>query len=174
MKHDPIPHSRPSPARRQEEESQALAFLQQHWKIALIPIGLVVALIIVIAYSFSDDEGTNKYSNTPLGDGFTVNHILTADEYWSQFYRDNAAAGYKFDESSVQLTGKVRKVIAEDSKYVVLLATSSSSRSIECQFWSGDGLESLLSGAEIVVVGEGRARRKPNSDVVLINCRLKR
>jgi hypothetical protein len=173
MKHNPIPHSRSSPPARDEEQSQGLAFLQEHWKIALIPIGLVIALIIVIVYSSSDDAGTNKYPNTPLGDGFTVNHTLSAGDYWSQFEWDNAAASRKFDEVSVQLTGKVRSVVTEGSKNIVFLETSSGTRNIECQFSSGDGLQSYKWGDQIVLVGEGKARRKPNTDVVLINCRLK-
>ena len=91
-----------------------------------------------------------------------------------QFNRDNAAASLKFDEISVQLTGKVRKVVSEGNKFVVILETSTNTRGIECQFSSGDAIESIKVGDQIVIVGEGRARKQPNTqNVELINCRLK-
>jgi hypothetical protein len=169
----PMPRPRPSPPAREREESQSQEFVQKNWKALVLSIGILALVVFGIAFLFSDSSGPDT-TNTPLGDGYTVSHKLTAEEYWMQFNMDNAAAGLKFDGISVQITGKVRKIISDSPKGVVLLETSSSTRGVECQFSSDDAIQKIKVGDDVVVVGEGRARRQPKTEnVVVAFCRLR-
>jgi hypothetical protein len=117
----------------------------------------------------------SKPNLTPKpGTGFTSSQKLTAEDYWRAFAEDNAAASLKFDEISVELSGVVKSVSNDTARFTVFLETNSDLRRIECQFSSADAAGGIKAGDQVVLVGEGRARMKQNTDPVLVNCRLKK
>jgi len=154
-------------------------FLQKNKAILIVSAGLLAAAIFGIAYLFSGDDAKTQLAEMKTnftGDLFahSSEREFTSEEYWQRYSRNNAQANLDFDETTVQLTGKVRNAISEGSKNVLLLETSSSTHGIECQFSSKDTIANIQVGSEVVIVGQGTARKQPKTDdVVLINCRIK-
>jgi hypothetical protein len=170
----PMPRPRYTATTEKTEESELKSFVRKNGKILFISLFFVALVIFGIAYLFSDDAEPSYRTAATTGNNFTASHKYTAEEYWIQFFRDNSAASLKFDEISVQLTGKVRKVISEGNKNALLFETSSNTLTVECQFQSKDAIESVKEGDQVTIVGEGKARKKPKAEnVELINCRLK-
>jgi hypothetical protein len=160
------PMPRPKPPTQKASEPESDGVIQKYGKIALISGVVLAAAIFGIAYLFSNDP-------PPTFPPVTVkaSKSLTAEEYYQAFARDNAQAGLNYDEMTIELTGKVKKV--EGSTNVVYLETSST-RCIECQFGPRDSTASIKVGDQIVIVGEGKARKKPATDTIeLLKCRLK-
>ena len=169
----PTPTTRPRPTvlpKREEPQD----FLQKYGRTLLLPAGLVLVGIIILAAIFSGPSSEKVNLNAPIGNGFTVSHKLTADDYWLEFAKDNAAASLKYDEISIEITGKVSRVISEDRKRAVLLQTSTPGRCIECLFMNKAELGDVKAGDDVVIVGEGRSRSMPSTDPVLDNCRFRK
>lgn len=150
-------------------------FLQNNWKALVIAFFCVGVAIFGLAYALSNEGETNLPSVEQWDGYFTVSHKLTAEEYWSYFYNDNGAANYKFDDISVQVTGKVREVVIEPSRSAILLETPSTTQSIECRFNSKEALENIRVGDRVAIVGDGKARLRPRTEnVVMVNCRIQK
>ena len=154
---DPAPAARPRPsARDRDDADEERTFLQKFGKTLLLPAGILMAVAVIILAALYEPTTPNNLDAAAKNE-----YKMTAEEYWQQFVRDNGAASLKFEGNSVELTGRVRRVVKDASKPALLLVTTSGASSIECQFDSSEALQSVKTGDEVVVGGKGGRGRSP-------------
>jgi hypothetical protein len=98
---------------------------------------------------------------------------LTAEELWAAYAKDNVAAGKKYDEQYLEVSGKVKKVLNTKAAVGFVLATSHSSLGVECLLLQREDLEGVKEGDVIAVQGVGGVRAKIDQNVQLGQCKLK-
>jgi hypothetical protein len=99
-------------------------------------------------------------------------NVLAADQFWNTCMKNNGAGAKKFELQYVELKGKVRKVNAE--KAVVVLESPNSTYGIACEFQSKEDVAKVKAGDQVTIQGEGPEMVKPNTDVRLTLCKLKK
>jgi hypothetical protein len=159
-----------APPRRLADDGEWRGFLARNGKRVLAAVAALGLLAAVLVGVFGG-SGAPQHAG---GDPLTAGQKWMAEEFWNQYARDNAAANRMFEEMSIELIGRVRKVVPDGPKPVVVLETPSQAYGVVCEFRSRDDLADLKQGDRVAVVGEGTARRQPNTDVVLANCRLRK
>jgi hypothetical protein len=99
---------------------------------------------------------------------------LVVDDFWSEYAKDNKTANEKFAEKYVELIGKVRTVVSDSKKNAVILETASEKYGVECNFVTKGDIVGLQAGAQITIQGEVTSRAKPEDNVVLQVCKVRK
>lgn len=139
----------------------------------LLPMGFLCVSYFIYDQFFSEPSLASAVS-TGQKAPYTVppGNVMSAEQYWNEFAKDNTAAGKKYADQYVELTGKIRKVNIERAQ--VVLETPSSTNGITCGFLSKDLVEGLKPGDPLTVQGEAVARAKATDDVSLGMCKPKK
>jgi hypothetical protein len=142
----------------------------------VVPLG-----VLAIGYLLYDQiSGPSLSDAVARGNaaGYPVSHKLTAEEYQTAFAKNPKDAAAKFHEDVyVELSGKVRKVLSDPKKAVVLLETPSATQAVECQFTTREEIEGLKAGDQVTVQGEAHAppaKGGEKENVKLGMCKLRR
>jgi len=138
----------------------------------LLPLGFLALSYFIYDTFFSTPSvdsvvARGKETDLPVA----AENVFTADQFWATCTKDNGA-GNKFKDNFVQVSGKIKKVLAD--KGHVYLECPSTTNSIVCSFGSKEDVAGLKAGEDVTIQGEGGGGGKANTDVMVIVCRIKK
>jgi hypothetical protein len=178
----PKPAPKPSRRRRRRsdddhEERGLRARINQiantKWgKRIILPLGALAICYFFYDLFFSGPSVSDIVARGKSA-GYPIAHTLAASDYWDEFAKDNKAAGAKFQEKYVELSGTVRAVVNEPKKVALILETPSSTNGVECNFTTADEFSGIKAGDQVTIQGEALARTKLDANVALNMCKLR-
>ena len=144
-------------------------------KRTLIPLG-VLAIGYFVYDQFLSTPSAKGLADRGAAIGYpiTPGNKLSAGEFWNEYVKDTKAANEKYAENYVELNGKVRAVVNDGAKVAVVFDTASDKQSVECGFLNKGDVTGLKAGDQVTIQGEVSFRSKPEDNVLLKVCKVRK